>query len=353
MSFIDYFQRVVERDDLRPDPAQDHLVKQLDDMAKQLITRRRRPWFFTTPKPVKGIYVYGPVGRGKSLITNYFIDYLRDTTNFSIYRRHRHDFFTELHGELAKHPGHRRAAIKKWGKTLAKQYDLIAIDEMEVTDVADAMLLPPLFDALLDARKKTCVIMTSNIAPDDLYAGGLQRDRFVPFINWIHGVMRVVNLDHGLDYRLSKLPADDRYFYPLNDTTQKRFNDAVNRLIGSDARPLIVDLGGRAVTIDRYKNGSGVSDFDDLCDNPYGTADYDRLADRLRLLFLDQIPILSADEKDRTKRFIHLVDVFYDRGRRIIPRAEALPGDLLSGGPLMGEFQRTASRLEAWRREEL
>jgi cell division protein ZapE len=162
--------------------------------------------------------------------------------------------------------------------------------------------------------------------------------------------MRVVNLDHGTDYRLSKLPAKDRYFYPLNDKTKSNFDRAATRLIPDGSPSLILDLNGRQMTIDRHHNASGATDFSNLCDNPYGTADYDRLADRLRLLFLDEVPILSRHEKNRTRRLIHLVDVFYDRGRRIIPRADAPPSGLLADGPLIGEFKRTASRLESWRR---
>ena len=291
--------------------------------------------------PLRGIYLWGGVGRGKTFLVDAFHAELpiRDKR-----REHFHRLMQDVHARLAKHRD-RASPLEQVASDLAAKARILCIDEFVVGDVADAMILGTLLEALF--RRGVTLVATSNLPPKDLYRGGLQRERFLPAIALIEKHCRVMELDGGTDYRLRQLERATLWLGPAAPDAEARLAAEFERLAdGRGERDVRVQVEGRPVRARREAEGVVWFDFRELCEGPRSAADYIEIARCYQALFLSGVPVMGATADDAARRFITLVDELYDRGVKIVVSAAAdAPEALYRGERLAFEFRRTASRL--------
>jgi len=334
----DLYDAKVAAGEIVADPAQLAAVTQLDAIRTALQRPAPRGLFAKKPAPVKGVYLWGDVGRGKSMLMDMFVA----ATDAPKRRVHFHAFMQEV--QTALHEVRKTQtddALKPVGEALAKDLRLLALDEMQVTDIADAMILGRLFKMLFDAG--VTVVTTSNRVPDDLYKDGLNRPLFVPFIALIKQHMNVVHLQAATDYRQGRISGEQRWFTPPDRGEMDRLWLALTD--DPAPKPLTLIVKTRKVTLPAFSNGVARADFWDLCGQPLGPADYLAIADACRVLMVDNIPQLSSENFNAAKRLVTLIDALYEAKCGLIASAAARPDDLFTEGEGAFEFQRTASRL--------
>ncbi|MGH6943862.1 MAG: cell division protein ZapE, partial [Geminicoccaceae bacterium] len=294
------------------------------------------------PAP-RGLYIHGPVGRGKSMLMDLFFE----SVELSAKRRvHFHEFMIEVHGRLnaLRARGGRQDPLGVLAGDLAAECALLCFDEFHVRDIADAMILGRLFTGLLDAG--VVVVATSNFPPGRLYEGGLNRDRFAPFIELLEERLDVLALDGGTDYRLEQLRDVPVYYAPLGPGTEAGLARVFAALTdGAAGASETVEVGGRRVLVPRAARGVAWFDFEDLLEQPLGAADYLALTRRYHTVILSGVPRLTPDRRNEARRFITLVDALYDRRVNLIVGAEVPPDALYPAGDGAFEFRRTVSRL--------
>jgi cell division protein ZapE len=368
----DYDHRI-ERGELSADAAQLALADRFDRLIEAI--GRSAPaakssslgWLFgrSRPKaePVRGLYVHGGVGRGKTMLMDMFFERVPLKAKR---RAHFNDFMADAHDRIQRH----REALKE-GRTrekdpipavaadLAREARLLCFDEFTVTDIADAMILSRLFSGLF--ANGVVVVATSNVEPDDLYRDGLNRGLFMPFIATLKRHCDIVGLDGPHDYRRLKLAGMPVYMTPLGDGAARAMDEAWETATsghGTAARE--IEVKGRKLHVPHANGRTARFSFADLCEKPLGARDYLALADAFDTIFIDAIPVLRSDQRNEAKRLILLVDTLYDRGVRLFASAEAEPEDLFPDGKGREkfEFERTASRLtemrgQDWPRTEL
>ncbi len=345
---------------LAADAAQRQAAVALDRLLDRLAApgpRRRLLGFFPVgPAPAaRGLYLWGGVGRGKTLLMDRFhaaapVEKKR--------RQHFHAFMADMHEAIAAArramaAGDPRDPVEIVARKLADEVSLLSFDEFSVTDIADAMLLGRLFSRLFELG--LTLVATSNVAPDRLYWNGLNRASFLPFVGLLKERCEIVHLKDGADHRLEGLSVADVYLSPLDPVTEA----AAERLWaslsagGEEARDLRVK--GRLVRVPRAAGRRARFTFEELCGQPLGAADYRAIARHFDLLMVTGVPRLAAGERNRAKRFITLIDVLYDAGRALVLTADGEPADLYRAvdGNEAFEFARTASRLvemrtQAW-----
>jgi cell division protein ZapE len=234
--------------------------------------------------------------------------------------------------------------LKGVARDIAADIDLLCFDEIHVNDIADAMILGPLFNNLMDAG--VALVATSNYAPDDLYKDGLQRARFLPFIALLKSHMDVVYIDSPTDYRARALSDHGTWFYPLGDQSWMQMTNLFEALTGNVATPAAtLDIEGRGLHVLRADVQRGWIEFDTLCREPRGAADYLAVGHEYHVVFIDNIPRMTEENRNELRRFMTLIDTLYDLGCIVVVRAAAAPADLYSGDSHSFEFQRTLSRL--------
>ncbi|SDE69799.1 cell division protein ZapE [Limimaricola pyoseonensis] len=347
MSIEQAYRARIETGALKPDPAQEAVLPALARVARDLARQpepQRGGWFRKPkpPEPVKGLYLWGGVGRGKSML----MDLLFDEIDLPKARWHFHAFMQRVHADMKT----ARArgvddAIAPVAEGLAGELRFLAFDEMQVTDITDAMIVGRLFEKLF--AQGVTVVTTSNRVPDDLYKDGLNRQLFVPFIEQLKARMEVVELASATDHRQGRLRGGESWIMP-NDSGARAKLDAIwKELTGAEGgEPLTLQVSGREVVLPEYRNGVARSGFHDLCGRPLGAADYLALADRVQVLMIDGIPRLSRSNFNEAKRFVTLVDALYEAKVRLVASAAAEPAYLYLEGEGSFEFERTASRLE-------
>ncbi|MEX6506908.1 cell division protein ZapE [Jiella sp. M17.18] len=359
-------ERLIETGEIEADPLQRRLAERLDRLDRALSAetvaskKSALGWLFgrkKTAEPVRGLYIYGEVGRGKTMLMDMFY---RQTSVAKKRRVHFHAFMADVHERIGAH----RQAVKEGrakgddpippvASQLASEARLLCFDEFSVTDIADAMILSRLFDALF--AEGVVLVATSNVAPDDLYRDGLNRPLFLPFVDHLKAHAEIFELDGDEDYRLATLGRDDVYLTPLGEETAERVDAVWETLVnGAKEGPASLSVKGRTVAVPRAGNGAARFVCDDLLKRPLGAQDYLALAKRFHTVVLEGVPVMAEAERNEAKRFITLVDALYDSGRRLVISAEA-PADQLyrsRNGNEAFEFDRTVSRLIEMRSQE-
>lgn len=338
----------VETGEITADPAQEEVLPLFDDIREHLLAASSRRkgilgGLFHKPQDVpQGLYLWGGVGRGKSMIMDLFIDNLPIEGKRRI---HFHAFMQEVQQGLheARKAGDADAILPVAAK-LGKGLRILALDEMQITDIADAMVVGRLFGALMEAG--VVIVTTSNRVPDDLYKDGLNRQLFLPFIDLIKERLVVHEMASHRDYRQDRLTGAQVYFAPNNRDAREAIDGIWRDLTGGGtARPLVLNVKSRDVEIPAFRNGVGRAHFYDLCGKMLGPGDYLAIAEALRVLVLEDIPALSRQNFNEAKRFVTLIDALYEAHVRLIASAAAEPEFLYLEGEGSFEFERTASRL--------
>ncbi|WP_429814963.1 cell division protein ZapE [Ensifer sp. B1-9] len=360
-------ETLVESGERKRDPAQFTIARRFDHLSAELLASRpsRKTnalgWLFASRKkdhpPVKGLYIHGGVGRGKTMLMDLFFD----TVPIQRKRRaHFHEFMADVHERIYKHRqklknGETKQAdpIPPVASELFGEARLLCFDEFSVTDIADAMILGRLFGELFS---KGCVLVaTSNVAPDDLYRDGLNRGLFLPFIDLLKANAEVISLDTDTDYRLTKTDGSPVWLSPLGPEADAAMARAWIQETGNAlASPAEVPRKGRKIHVPVASGKSARFTFADLCQQPLGAADYLAILERYSTIFVDHVPHLGPHMRNETKRFILLVDTLYNNGARLFASAAAEPQDLLTQkkGTEGFEFDRTVSRLIEMQSEE-
>ena len=346
-SLIQIYDARVHDGTLHADAAQRALLPILEEVRRGVQTAlasRKKSLFGRFSKqaapPVKGLYLWGGVGRGKSMLMDLFVDHLPTPAR----RVHFHAFMQEAHAALHRARADNVAdALAPFAAQIAKDIRLLALDEMQITDITDAMVVGRLFQLLMDAG--VVVVTTSNRHPDDLYKNGLNRALFLPFIELLKDRLVIHHMHSPTDYRQGFTAGGPVYFTPADAGARAQMDAIWDGLAGGPGAALDIPLQGRSLQIDQYRNGVARCSFYDLCARPLGPADYLALADKIKVLMLDDIPQLSRSNFNEAKRFVTLIDTLYEAKTRLICSAAAAPEMLYVEGTGMFEFERTASRL--------
>lgn len=346
-TLIQRYDRLVGDGTLTRDPAQEAVLPEFERIRAELAEPVKKGWFRKTPEPIKGLYLWGGVGRGKSMIMDMFADTL-DVPNRRV---HFHAFMQEIHAGMHKARAEgTEDALAPVAKSVSDSVRCLAFDEMQITDITDAMIVGRLFEALFAAG--VAVITTSNRVPDDLYKDGLNRQLFLPFIELVKDRMVVHEMVSPTDYRQDKLAGSPTYFTPVNTEARAKIEEVWTDLTGGQAEPLTLVVNKRQVEIPAFHNGVARATFYDLCGKPLGPADYLALAEAARVLVLENIPQLGRSNFNEAKRFVTLIDALYEARVRVICSAAAAPEYLYIEGEGTFEFERTASRLREMQSEE-
>lgn len=360
------YKAMVAAGQIESDPVQASAIGRLDALARVLEANPQATkgsalgWLFgrkSTAEPQRGLYIWGAVGRGKTMIMDLFFEEL----NLRRKRReHFHAFMSDVHERIyrwrqASRAGQVKGAdpVAPVAHDLAREASVLCFDEFAVNDIADAMLLGRLFEALL--AEGVTVVATSNRPPVDLYKDGLNRQLFLPFIDMIERRFEVVELASRTDYRLEKLAGAPVYLVPDDAMATATLDQTFGRLTGGmPPHPTHLVVKGRDVVLPRTAQGVAYCQFEELCDRPLGASDYLAIAGVCHTVLIAGVPVMGQDQRNAAKRFITLIDVFYDHGVKTVISAAAEPQALYRGtsGPEVFEFDRTVSRLIEMRSDE-
>ncbi|WP_135081840.1 cell division protein ZapE [Terasakiella sp. SH-1] len=303
------------------------------------------------PTPPQGLYIYGEVGRGKSMLTDLFFE---DAPVQAKRRVHFHEFMREVHERLKdireKKLDKKEDAIIVLAKELTSEAWLLCFDEFQVNNIADAMILGRLFETLF--ANGVVIVSTSNRVPDDLYKDGLQRERFLPFIDMIKEKLDVMELESPRDYRLGRESGEQTYFYPLDMESRDQLFEQFEQMTEGQAKNDYVIIKSRKIDVPKVYEKIAYFTFGDLCMKPYGANVYLELATLFDVIFIEAIPLLSPQNRNEAERFVNLIDALYEHKVKLVCSAAARPEKLYPEGDGSFEFQRTVSRLMEMQSED-
>jgi cell division protein ZapE len=343
-SLLQIFRDVARVHGFTLDPAQERAVSSFrrlyDDLSH--FERRMRPWsrLWSRRRRVRGIYLWGPVGTGKSFLMDAFFQLVPLEKK---QRVHFHRFMQNIHHRLRAQQG-QPDPLKLIAADVGRETRLLCLDEFHVTDIGDAMLMRGLLEGLVE--QQVVLVTTSNQQPDQLYAHGLQRAQFLPAIELIKANLAVVALDGGSDYRLRTLTRAGVYHHPFDLAADRALDEAFLGIAGeAGAANIEIEIEGRQILARRVAPGTIWFDFGPLCEGPRGTADYIELARRYHTVLVAGVPQFRTDQVESLRRFTWLVDEFYDRQVKLILSAEAPVERLYDQVPGRADTERTRSRL--------
>ncbi|MDH4071999.1 MAG: cell division protein ZapE [Gammaproteobacteria bacterium] len=347
MTIYEAYEAAAREHDLVPDPAQRRIVDALADLQHRIVigqgagSRLRRMLSGGGRRSgVRGIYLWGDVGRGKTFLLDLFF---RSLDIEAKRRSHFHRMMSDVHRRL-KALGNIEDPLDRVAADIAAETRVLCFDEFFVSDIGDAMILGKLLDGLF--RRGVTLVATSNARPQDLYRDGLQRQRFMPAIEAIEAHTDVIELDGGVDYRLRLLDEAGTYLCPNDGDAVRALDHYFSGIASGETRiGETIEVLGREISTVRHAKGIAWFDFADLCDGPRSQEDYIEIARWYPAVIVSDVPALAARHDDRARRFIALVDEFYDRRVKLILSAETGIDGLYTGNRLAFEFQRTASRL--------
>ena len=354
------YDHLVQSGAVERDPAQERIVAALDRLIDEISAKRLAHkssalgWLFAAKRqprePVKGLYIHGGVGRGKTMLMDMFFELLPVRRKR---RAHFNDFMADVQDRIQKHRQARKEGTVKEddpippvARALADESWVLCFDEFSVTDIADAMILSRLFSALFASG--VVLVATSNVAPENLYRDGLNRQLFLPFISLLDRNTHVMALDAEKDYRQEKLNRQPVYVTPDDAAADRALDEAWRAMThGQPAGEVTLTLKGRQLVVPRAVGDAARFSFADLCEKPLGARDYLAIAGRFSTVFIDHVPVLGEGKRNEAKRFILLIDTLYDRRMRLVMSAAAPPERLYTAkrGTEVFEFERTASRL--------
>lgn len=344
MNVSEFYEDALSKRGFQADDAQRRAVDRLQVAYEEWVLYKskranRLTRLITRPEVPRGVYLWGGVGRGKSFLMDSFysvVPLIRKT------RIHFHEFMRAVHRQLDELKGV-ADPLDEVARLVAKKYRLICFDEFHVSDVADAMLLYNLLNALFEHG--VSFIMTSNYHPDTLYPDGLHRDRMLPTIALLKEKLDVLNVDSGNDYRKRALEQVDAYLMPLSANTDQRLREAFMRIAETKDEDARVNIEGRDLRALRRAGGVIWFDFHTLCGGPRSQNDYLEIASRFHTVILSSVPEMSLAMSSEARRFTWLIDVFYDNKVKLIMSAAVAPELLYTKGTLANEFHRTVSRI--------
>jgi cell division protein ZapE len=347
------YHRLRLTEQLQPDPAQELAVERLQSLYRTLLDYRPesglRGWLARfgrgengRARAPTGLYLHGPVGRGKSILMDLFF---AAVSNMPKRRVHFHAFMLEVHDRIE----HKRRAkietpILEVAADIADQAALLCFDEFQVEDIADAMILGRLFTALFDHG--VVVVATSNLAPDRLYEHGLQRELFLPFIALLKAKLDILELDGGRDWRLARLVGKPVYHHPLGEAAHAALEGAFAELTDdASGASTTITVMGRSLIVPRAARRVAWFAFAELCEQPLAAADYLAIAEHFAAIIIEGIPRLGPEKRDAARRFNIVIDTLYEARTLLIASAEVPPGEIYPDGDGAFEFRRTISRL--------
>lgn len=355
------YDHLVQTGQIERDAAQERVAARLDRLINEICEKRLAHkssalgWLFARKRPVrepvKGLYIHGGVGRGKTMLMDMFHELVPVRRKRRV---HFNDFMADAHDRIQKHRQARKDGTVKEddpippvARALAEEAWVLCFDEFSVTDIADAMILSRLFSALFAAG--VVLVATSNVAPENLYRDGLNRQLFLPFIKLLERNAEILTLESDKDYRMDKLNRMPVYVVPADAAADAALDRAWEAAtVGAPVHEAVLTVKGRQVVVPCAAGDAARFSFADLCEKPLGARDYLAIAARFSTIFIDHVPVLDPTLRNPTKRFILLIDTLYDTRKRLVVSADAPPSELYAGRPGVTEafeFDRTASRL--------
>ena len=344
------YRKAVAKGELRADLAQDKAAHKLQELARGIAKKPAFSLFRKPAAPPKGLYIWGDVGRGKTLLMDLFFEEIAVARKRRAhFNRFMVDVHARIHAERQK-PGS-GDPIPVIARDIAQDARLLCFDEFQVSDVADAMILGRLFDRLF--AESVTIVATSNTPPDRLYEGGLNRQLFLPFIEEIKQRLDVVELNGPTDYRLQRISGLNVYLTPLGVKADAAMDEAWKKLTDTKrGKPASLTVLGRQVPVPQAARGVARFSFEELCDRPLAAADYLAVAQEFHTILIDHIPVMTDNMHNVARRFTLLIDSLYDEGVKVICSAAAPPDQLYPAGTASDAFRRTASRLAEMQSED-
>jgi cell division protein ZapE len=343
-SFAEYAEQAAQLHGFSLDHAQTQALPHFERLYQEFDESERIGYsllsVFMPKRQIRGLYLSGGVGRGKSFLMDAFFDFVPVARKT---RFHFHRFMQDIHHRLRDMQGEENP-LQQIAQNLAEEYRLLCLDEFHVTDIADAMLMRTLLQGLFE--EGLVLITTSNQRPDDLYRDGLQRAQFLPAIELLKQHLELVEVEGGVDYRLRVLEKGGVFHFPADASAEAAMKNSFEAIAGATgSRNVVLDIEGRSIKALRVGPGIAWFAFDQLCDGPRGQADYIELSRRYHTVLISAVKRIGAADADRRRRFTWLVDEFYDRRVKLIMSADTPVSGLLEAAPGEVEVQRTVSRL--------
>jgi len=351
-SLRNIYDTLVSNNEIQRNLSQQTLVLELEKLKSKLehkkelnvsVARRVLSKFRLTKAVGKnqGVYIHGGVGIGKSMLMDLFFNYLNLKGKKRI---HFHEFMKGIHQLINNaREKNERDPIKSVASDYIKNIHVLCLDEMHITDVADAMIVGRVFEEFFN--KQLTLVTTSNRHPRDLYKNGLNRKLFLPFIDIMVSNLNIKKLSAPVDYRKIKISGKKKYFLSASPEDTIKFNELISAFNLRKGPGIKIQINSREFVIERFQSGVGLLTFNEICSIPMSSSDYLEIISHLRLLFLDEIPDLSNGGDDSAKRFINLIDSIYDQKVELLCRADVVPEKLYTFGKNKFEFERTVSRL--------